>query len=49
MPRGRRLDRARQSAYVRPMTRIFDLDEHVRLPWRFYGAMRAILASRARG
>ncbi|MDJ0825212.1 MAG: hypothetical protein QNJ16_06895 [Rhodobacter sp.] len=26
-----------------PMTRIFDLDDHARLPWRFFGAARAVL------
>jgi len=27
-----------------PMTRIFDLDDHARLPWRFFGAMLTVLA-----
>jgi len=26
------------------MTPIFDLDDHARLPWRFFGATRAVLA-----
>lgn len=28
----------------RPMNRFFDIADHDRLPWRFYGATRAILA-----
>jgi len=28
----------------RPMTRFFDMDDRARLPWRFFGAMRAVLA-----
>ena len=28
----------------RVMTRFFDIADHDRLPWRFYGATRAILA-----
>jgi len=27
------------------MTRIFDMDDRARLPWRFYGAARTVLAS----
>jgi hypothetical protein len=26
------------------MTQVFDMDDRARLPWRFYGAARAILA-----
>jgi len=26
------------------MNRIFDLDDHARLPWRFFGATCAVLA-----
>ncbi|MAY87724.1 MAG: hypothetical protein CML02_13540 [Pseudooceanicola sp.] len=26
------------------MSRVFDIADHSRLPWRFYGATRAILA-----
>jgi len=26
------------------MTRIFDMDDRARLPWRFYGASQTILA-----
>jgi len=26
------------------MDRFFDIDDHARLPWRFFGAARAILA-----
>jgi len=28
------------------MTRIFDLDDHARLPWRFFGATLSVLARR---
>ncbi|HCI99738.1 MAG TPA: hypothetical protein DHV74_09405, partial [Sulfitobacter sp.] len=24
------------------MTRVFDMDDRARLPWRFFGAMRSI-------
>jgi hypothetical protein len=27
-----------------PMNRFFNISDHDRLPWRFYGATRAILA-----
>jgi hypothetical protein len=26
------------------MTPVFDIDDHARLPWRFFGATRAVLA-----
>ncbi|MBL3703648.1 hypothetical protein GI582_13205 [Sulfitobacter sp. BDSS02] len=26
------------------MTRVFDMDDRARLPWRFFGATRTILA-----
>ncbi|RMH38842.1 MAG: hypothetical protein D6688_14610 [Alphaproteobacteria bacterium] len=26
------------------MTRIFDMDDRARLPWRFFGATRTVLA-----
>ena len=30
--------------YLNHMTQVFDMDDRARLPWRFYGATRAILA-----
>jgi hypothetical protein len=30
--------------YLRAMIRFFDIDDRARLPWRFFGATRAILA-----
>lgn len=30
--------------YLRRMTRIFDMDDRNRLPWRFYGATQTVLA-----
>jgi len=27
------------------MTRVFDMDDHARLPWRFFGASLTVLAS----
>jgi hypothetical protein len=32
--------------YSPRMTRIFDLDDHARLPWRFFGATQSVLARR---
>jgi len=26
------------------MTRVFDMDDRARLPWRFYGALKSVLA-----
>ncbi|RBI85551.1 hypothetical protein DRV85_07370 [Rhodosalinus halophilus] len=26
------------------MTRVFDMDDRARLPWRFFGAARSVLA-----
>jgi hypothetical protein len=34
---------ARQ-AYVRDMATVLNIGDHARLPWRFYGATRSILA-----
>jgi hypothetical protein len=31
-------------AYLPPMIRYFDMDDRARLPWRFYGENRSILA-----
>jgi hypothetical protein len=28
----------------RVMIQVFDISDHDRLPWRFFGAMRAVLA-----
>ena len=33
-----------RKAYHRRMSRFFDMDDRARLPWRFYGATRSILA-----
>ena len=33
-----------RTAYIPRMIRFFDIADHDRLPWRFYGATRAILA-----
>jgi hypothetical protein len=33
-------------AYIAGMNRFFNIADHDRLPWRFYGATRAILARR---
>jgi len=30
--------------FHRPMTRFFAMDDRKRLPWRFYGAQRSVLA-----
>ncbi|EYD73105.1 isopropylmalate isomerase [Limimaricola hongkongensis] len=30
--------------YLDGMTRVFDMDDRARLPWRFFGATRTILA-----
>jgi hypothetical protein len=30
--------------YLIDMTQVFDMDDRARLPWRFYGATRTILA-----
>ncbi|SIO36926.1 hypothetical protein SAMN05444287_2432 [Octadecabacter temperatus] len=30
--------------YLHLMTQVFDMDDRARLPWRFYGATRTILA-----
>jgi len=38
----------RLSAYFTRMSEFFDMDDHTRLPWRFYGATLSILA-RGRG
>ncbi|GHC65878.1 hypothetical protein GCM10007315_33130 [Gemmobacter tilapiae] len=32
-------------AYILPMNRFFDMDDHARLPWRFARENRSILAS----
>jgi len=31
--------------YTQPMTRVFDMDDKARLPWRFYGASQALIAA----
>jgi hypothetical protein len=37
--------RQSQTRYISsPMTRIFDMDDRARLPWRFHGATMTVLA-----
>jgi hypothetical protein len=38
------LDRRAAALYLRCMTRVFDMDDRARLPWRFFGAMCSITA-----
>jgi hypothetical protein len=35
---------ARRGRIERSMTRIFDMDDRARLPWRFFGASLTVLA-----
>lgn len=43
-PQARILIGARQPDTSDAMTPVFDIDDHARLPWRFFGATRAVLA-----
>jgi hypothetical protein len=42
--RGRPLDRGAAALYLPGMIRVFDMDDRARLPWRFFGAQRSVLA-----
>ncbi|MEM9238908.1 MAG: hypothetical protein AAGB07_02930 [Pseudomonadota bacterium] len=43
-PRVQNLDETAMSVYLSIMTRIVDIEDRARLPWRFYGASRSALA-----
>ncbi len=36
--------KSRRRAYLTGMIRFFDMDDRARLPWRFYGQARSVLA-----
>ncbi|MBL3570198.1 hypothetical protein JMJ94_11910 [Rhodovulum visakhapatnamense] len=38
------LDRRGAKEYPNGMKRVFDMDDRARLPWRFFGATRSVLA-----
>jgi len=42
--RGQALDSGAAALYLQGMTRVFDMDDRARLPWRFFGAQHSVLA-----
>ncbi len=36
------LDSGAEALYLRVMTRIFDMSDRARLPWRFFGALTCV-------
>jgi len=36
------LDSAARALYLQHMTRIFDMSDRARLPWRFFGALARV-------
>jgi hypothetical protein len=42
--RAARIAKAHRRAYLGRMIRFFDMDDRARLPWRFYGQARSVLA-----